>query len=197
MSTCGGRNGGGTRKHTKVALHVQNENVGRLAMMAVRQADEPTLPLPGLYDLAKPKLKSTSLGYHWKIGGDLPILGNHSVAKHKIFDRYIDTYVSTLTQNHIQTKLNLTIVDGFCGGGRYQLGGDEVDGSPMRMLHAIEQSQAKLTEVRARGFEVNASFIFIDENANHIEFLRDLLIQRGYSLAANGLWAAGSRSPIS
>jgi three-Cys-motif partner protein len=148
--------------------------------MAARQNEEPALPLPGLYDLAKPKAKTAALGYHWKVGSEPPVLGNHSVAKHQIFDRYIETYVSTLTQDYRSSKLNVTIVDGFCGGGRYRYGTGEVDGSPMRMLHSIEEAQRKLVEVRVRGYEVNATFVFIDENANHVEFLRDLLVKRGY-----------------
>ena len=57
-----------------------------------------------------------SPGYDWILGGQLPELGRHSVAKHEVFDRYIAAYVRTLTKNHLKRALNLTIVDGFCGG---------------------------------------------------------------------------------
>ncbi|WP_324740240.1 three-Cys-motif partner protein TcmP [Tsuneonella sp. CC-YZS046] len=142
------------------------------------------LPLPGLYELAKPKSATTAgqseTGYHWKIGAEPPVLGVHSVAKHEIFERYVRIYIDTLTKSHVQTRLNLTIVDGFCGGGRYRLDGAEVDGSPLRMLHAVEQAQSALEEARARGFTIAADFVFIDENAEHLAYLRDLLIKRGF-----------------
>ncbi|MEG8016905.1 three-Cys-motif partner protein TcmP [Sphingomonas sp. LR55] len=119
-------------------------------------------------------------GYDWILGGDLPELGHHSVAKHEVFDRYIAAYIRTLTRNHLKRALNLTIIDGFCGGGRYSLDGTEVDGSPLRMLAAVERAQAELSAARAMGFEIKADFVFIDDNPNHIEFLRDLLQRRGH-----------------
>ena len=118
--------------------------------------------------------------YDWILGGKLPELGRHSVAKHEVFDRYIAAYIRTLTRNHLKRALNLTIVDGFCGGGRYRLDGQEVDGSPLRMLAAVERAQVELDAARALGFEIKADFVFIDDNANHIEFLRDQLHQRGH-----------------
>lgn len=119
-------------------------------------------------------------GYDWILGGSPPNLGRHSVAKHEVFDRYISSYIRTLTRNHLKRALNLTIVDGFCGGGRYSLDGQEVDGSPLRMIAAIERAQSELDVARTMGFEIKADFVFIDDNPNHIEFLRDQLCQRGY-----------------
>jgi three-Cys-motif partner protein len=120
-------------------------------------------------------------GYDWILGGSLPNLGRHSVAKHEVFDRYIAAYIRTLTRNHLKRALNLTIVDGFCGGGRYSLDGQEVDGSPLRMVAAIERAQSELYAARKMGFEIKCDFVFIDDNPNHIEFLRDQLRQRGHA----------------
>jgi three-Cys-motif partner protein len=119
-------------------------------------------------------------GYEWILGGQLPELGRHSAAKHEVFDRYIAAYIRTLTKNHRKRELNLTIVDGFCGGGRYSLDGQEVDGSPLRMLAAVERAQAEVSAARVMGFEIRTEFVFVDDNANHIEFLRDQLHQRGH-----------------
>ena len=63
--------------------------------------------------------------YDWRIGESLPLLGNHSVAKHEISEQYLGIYIERLTRTFSQTMLNLTIVDGFCGGGLYQYGGGE------------------------------------------------------------------------
>jgi hypothetical protein len=58
--------------------------------------------------------------YTWKLGRPLPVLGGHSVAKHEIFEQYIKIYIERLTRTPSQTMLNLTIVDGFSGGGLYR-----------------------------------------------------------------------------
>lgn len=118
--------------------------------------------------------------YDWNVGEPLPELGLHSFAKHQIFDAYITAYIRTLTKSHLTRKLKLTLVDGFCGGGRYIMGSDEVDGSPLRMLASVERAQVELDAARARGLEIDAEFIFVDANASHVEFLREVLRQRGY-----------------
>lgn len=118
--------------------------------------------------------------YEWKLGEPLPALGKHSVAKHDIFEQYVRIYIERLTRTPGQTMLNLTIVDGFSGGGLYRLGSTEVDGSPLRLLTAVEAADAALKSARAKGFAVRADFFFIDENPQHIAFLNHLLVKRGY-----------------
>jgi hypothetical protein len=58
--------------------------------------------------------------YEWCLGEPLPQLGDHSIAKHEIFEQYVGIYIERLTCTPSQTMLNLTIVDGFCGGGLYR-----------------------------------------------------------------------------
>jgi three-Cys-motif partner protein len=118
--------------------------------------------------------------YKWKVGEPPPLLGEHSVAKHDIFEKYVCIYIERLTRTPSQTMLNLTIVDGFSGGGLYRLGNGEVDGSPLRLLRAVEAADQTLKAARAKGFSVRADFFFVDENAEHVAFLRDLLVRRGY-----------------
>lgn len=118
--------------------------------------------------------------YDWLLGGALPELGLHSFAKHRIFDAYIAAYIRTLTKSHLTRRLKLTLVDGFCGGGRYALGDAEVDGSPLRMLAAVERAQVELDAARARGLQIDAEFVFVDANPDHVDFLREVLRQRGY-----------------
>jgi hypothetical protein len=118
--------------------------------------------------------------YEWKVGEPLPLLGEHSVAKHDIFEQYVGIYIERLTRRPSQTIFNLTIVDGFSGGGLYRLGSGVVDGSPLRLLRAVEAADQALKATRAKGFAVRADFFFVDENAEHIAFLRDLLARRGY-----------------
>ena len=121
-----------------------------------------------------------NLGYDWIVGGSLPELGRHSAAKHEIFDAYVGAYIRTLTKSHRTRALNLTIVDGFCGGGRYTLDGGQVDGSPLRMLAAVDRVRAEVAAARTRGIAINVDFVFVDANRNHIDFLRDLLESEGH-----------------
>lgn len=118
--------------------------------------------------------------YDWKLGGALPELGQHSYAKHQIFDAYIAAYIRTLTKSHLVRRLKLTLVDGFCGGGRYAKGDAEVDGSPLRLLASVERAQVELDAARVRGLQIDAEFVFVDANPDHVDFLREVLRQRGY-----------------
>lgn len=152
--------------------------------MAKKKVDpnQPGLAIPGLYELAKPRPSPGApekLGYHWGPGMALPCLGQHSVAKHDIYSTYVDRYVATLTKRHVQSQLKMTLVDGFCGGGLYSMGGGVVEGSPLRLLAAIEAARERLI-ARRSDFDLDADFVFIDESANHIAFLRDEMIKRGY-----------------
>lgn len=122
----------------------------------------------------------SSNGYDWRIGEALPILGHHSVAKHDIFEQYLGIYIERLTRTLSQTMLNLTIVDGFCGGGLYRSGVGEAEGSPLRLLRAVEQADLTLNKARTKGFQVRADFVFVDENADHIAYLREVLVRRGH-----------------
>jgi len=119
--------------------------------------------------------------YEWRIGRSLPVLGAHSVAKHNLFEQYLDIYIARLTRTPSQTFLNLTIVDGFSGGGLYRRGKTEIDGSPLKLLAAVEAADRSLKTARAKGFEVRADFFFIDENPHHVAFLKDLLVKRGFA----------------
>jgi len=118
--------------------------------------------------------------YSWQIGQPLPPLGDHSVAKHEIFDQYLGIYIDRLTRMPSQSYLNLTVVDGFCGGGLYASGRDEADGSPLRLLQAVARAEHLLDGSRRKGFDVRADFFFVDDNANHVAFLNDILVKRGY-----------------
>jgi three-Cys-motif partner protein len=123
--------------------------------------------------------------YEWKLGEPPPVLGEHSITKLKIFEQYVAIYIDRLTRTPSQTALNLTIVDGFSGGGIYRQGSTEVNGSPLRLLTAVETADRSLNTARAKGFAVKADFFFIDENAQHMAFLTDVLRKRGYGSRLN------------
>lgn len=111
--------------------------------------------------------------YEWRIGNEPPSIGEHSLGKHRIIDRYIRRYIEICTSTPVQEKLNLTIVDGFSGGGLYRFGDDELPGSPMILLRAVADLQEKLNAQRKKGFRIQTDFIFIDEKPHHTEYLRE------------------------
>jgi three-Cys-motif partner protein len=110
--------------------------------------------------------------YDWKIGEALPKIGAHSFAKHRILRRYIERYIEIVTATSFQEQLSITFVDGYSGGGRYASGRETVPGSPLIFLEAVAAAEAKLNASRPKGFHINASFIFVDQNPMHTEFLR-------------------------
>jgi three-Cys-motif partner protein len=110
--------------------------------------------------------------YEWKIGEALPLIGAHSIAKHRILKKYIERYIEIVTATSFQEQLNITFVDGYAGGGRYQFGREILSGSPLILLETVAAMEAKLNAARPKGFRINANFIFIDSNKDHTDFLR-------------------------
>lgn len=119
--------------------------------------------------------------YVWKLGEPLPKIGAHSLAKHDVFATYIDSYIKILSSNPRRRELNLTIVDGFCGGGAYQNGSVIVPGSPLRVLRAVKAAEASLTLTRQNGFQMKSQFFFVDKRPEHIEYLQHELMKSEFS----------------
>ncbi len=113
--------------------------------------------------------------YAWKLGEPLPKIGAHSLAKHQVFEQYINRYISIVAPHPAQRGLNLTIVDGFCGGGRYAHKTGMVYGSPLILLRSVRAGEAQLSLQRQHGFEIKADFFFVDKLKEHIDFLRSEL----------------------
>ena len=54
--------------------------------------------------------------YIWNWGSPPPLLKRHSEVKHALLHNYLVDYVLTLVSLPQQDRIQLTIVDGFCGG---------------------------------------------------------------------------------
>jgi len=119
--------------------------------------------------------------YDWKLGKPPPKIGSHSIAKHDVFASYIDRYINILSANPRRRELNLTIVDGFCGGGVYRNGPVFIPGSPLRLLRAVKAAEASLTLARQNGFEMKSQFFFVDKQPEHIEYLQHELMTSEFS----------------
>lgn len=125
----------------------------------------------------------TEKHYEWSRGGEPPTLLRHSEVKHSLLRDYLVDYFLTLVAAPQQERIQLTIVDGFCGGGRYiNEAGEVVPGSPLIILRALEEARARLDfeKQRRKPIEFDVELICIDESPNAIEQLRSVLEEEGF-----------------
>jgi three-Cys-motif partner protein len=111
--------------------------------------------------------------YFWRIGSAPPLLDHHSLVKHKIVESYVYKYILTLMSNAVIPKLQLTLVDGFSGGGAYlaEDGSGTVDGSPLLMMRAVRQARAVLNNGRNQPRDISVDYVFIDIDRDTTGFL--------------------------
>ncbi|WP_247664436.1 three-Cys-motif partner protein TcmP [Ralstonia pseudosolanacearum] len=110
--------------------------------------------------------------------------------KHALLRNYLVDYFLTLVPLPHQDKIQLTIVDGFCGGGLYlNEDGQEVPGSPLVILEAIREAETLLNvrQERRKPILIDVELICIDAKKSSLHYLGRLLEERGYGAAlANG-----------
>ena len=118
--------------------------------------------------------------FNWGPNGDLPRIEEHTKRKLDVLKNYLDVYFDTVVRNPAQDRLNITLVDGFSGGGAYSDGSETRAGSPLVLLNAVEEATARLNAGRSKPLEINARFIFVDDEPEHVAALRRELLGRGY-----------------
>jgi three-Cys-motif partner protein len=118
--------------------------------------------------------------YDWQIGAAPPLLEEHSAAKHAVFRSYIRRYIEVLTSDPRHDALNLTLVDGFAGGGEYAHPGGIRPGSPVILLEKVARAQAKFDAERTKPFALKAEFIFVEEKESSLEYLRRKIQSTSY-----------------
>lgn len=122
--------------------------------------------------------------YEWSLSESLPELARHSEVKHSLLRSYLVDYFLTLVRTPAQEIVKLTIVDGFCGGGRYinEKFGKEVPGSPVVILQAIEEAKARVLhdQQRRKDIDFRVTLICIDKSQSTIDHLVWVLEQEGY-----------------
>ncbi len=107
----------------------------------------------------------------------------HSEVKHSLLRDYLVEYFQVLVSSPRQDRIQLTVVDGFCGGGRYvNEAGEQVPGSPIVILRAIEEAQARVmhAQQRRKAISFDVKLICIDADASAIDHLRYVLNEQGY-----------------
>lgn len=112
--------------------------------------------------------------YAWRLGSHPPVLEQHSVVKHRIIENYVRDYVLTVMSQVQIPKLQLTLVDGFAGGGCYSAedGSGFVDGSPLLMMRAVREARARLNVGRNKLREVCVNYEFIDIEPDTVDYLK-------------------------
>lgn len=117
--------------------------------------------------------------YRWDLSAP-PSIGAHSLAKHRILRQYLHEYVRVLTQRTPGMEvLELSIVDGFAGGGLYRADdGSLVDGSPLIAIDALRAAEVEINQDRRKPLSVRAKFYFVDEAQDAMACLRTLLDRR-------------------
>ena len=125
----------------------------------------------------------TTSHYEWSWGGPLPALLRHSAVKHALLRQYLVDYFLTLVSSPHQDKIQLTVVDGFCGGGRYVgEAGLDVPGSPIVILEAVKEAEARvqIEQQRRKPINFDVKLICIDQSGPALEHLRRVLDDQGY-----------------
>jgi three-Cys-motif partner protein len=122
-----------------------------------------------------------SAKYDWQIGQTPPELDPHSAAKHAVLGSYVRRYIDVLTSDPRHDGLNLTLIDGFAGGGAYLWGDQPAPGSPMILLEEIAAAQARFQHERTKPFQLNAEFIFVEKTGGNYLFLEDTIRKSAFS----------------
>jgi hypothetical protein len=103
--------------------------------------------------------------YEWEPGSELPIIQQHSVAKHEILRAYLSAYIQTLVSNPNREEFRLVLVDGFAGGGIYRHAdtGLEMLGSPLIMLEAAQEAEAIINLNRRKPVKLDIEYFFVEK----------------------------------
>lgn len=122
--------------------------------------------------------------YIWDIGSPLPIIEDHSLVKLEIIEKYLEAYIRHLTILPVTSSLKCAIVDGFSGGGLYKnINGQEILGSPLRILDTIERLKKEIAFEREnkkfKQIDFDIPIYCIEKNVATFNFLQQTLIDRG------------------
>lgn len=104
--------------------------------------------------------------FNWK--GGLPYLEKHSEAKLVILSDYIQEYLNIVCQQRTVDKYNITLIDGFAGGGIYQ---NKKRGSPFIMMDAVNKASININNDRNKPVDINPYYFFIEKDEDAFESL--------------------------
>lgn len=105
--------------------------------------------------------------HSWK-DGNIPVLGKHSEAKHQLLGLYIQEYLRILCSPRQVRKFNITLIDGFAGGGMYA---DGKIGSPFVMIESSQKAIHDINKDKSNAIEINPAYYFIEQDRDNFQAL--------------------------
>jgi len=124
--------------------------------------------------------------YDWELGQCPPLIEPHTIVKQNIYQSYIEQYITTLNQDPKIPSFNLAVVDAFAGGGLYlDTNGNEHQGSPIKIIEAIKNSEKYLNSTRNNPFTLKSCLFFIEKKKPVFEYLKKHLFDHEHNNANN------------
>lgn len=122
----------------------------------------------------------TEHSFEWKLGQQPPKLQSHSAAKLKLIDHYLAQYFETVVPDPRSDRLQISLVDGFCGGGAFSdIENDIVPGTPIMMMNAVKSAESRINRGRRKRLSIDARYYFVDKSKQAISYLRHELNELG------------------
>lgn len=119
----------------------------------------------------------------WK-NGEIPNIPRHSLCKHDILKDYLIEYIGVRARKLLgfaDGVFNLTIVDGFAGGGRYVYEGKRRPGSPIVIVQAINEAVSSFVSIHGENrVRFNIDIICIEQDTDAMESLKYVVGQEKY-----------------
>ena len=124
--------------------------------------------------------KSDHKRFYWKQWqtGQMPKLENHSEKKLDLLRDYLELYLQIVLKNAAGKEVQeVTLIDGFAGGGIYQEG---KHGSPIVILKAVEAAEFLINRGREKPTRIVPICYFIEKDPDAFACLEATLKQQGY-----------------
>jgi three-Cys-motif partner protein len=119
--------------------------------------------------------------FKWIIGSVPPPLQAHSAAKLNLLEHYLDSYFKTVVPGPYLDRLQISMIDGFCGGGAFRgVHGKIEAGTPIIMLNAVGAAMQRLNKDRRKKLAIDGRFYFVDKDPAAIDYLRSEIWRLGY-----------------
>jgi three-Cys-motif partner protein len=121
--------------------------------------------------------------YNWRELDNLPMIQDHSVAKHRVLEFYLERYIRVMTADPRRPLMKIHLIDGFAGGGKYvdEMTGMRHDGSPLIFLKTVERLEKEIRATRKKNFRIDAHYYFVEKETQVFKFLKELLVREGYN----------------
>lgn len=120
-----------------------------------------------------------SAQFTWRPQTSPPVIKEHSDAKLRLLEAYLDRYFDVVCAQPQMDVLRIALVDAFSGGGLFRKNGEFRYGSPLVMIDAVRRAEIRINSTRRKPLKIEARFFFVDKDANTVEFLHHSLKTTG------------------